>query len=276
AGKIGAASLADLRSIPADKLLDESFNNGMAGASATVDGYFLTELPVKTFADGKQAHVPLLAGWNSAEVSYPSLLKTAVPTPENYAKTIREIYGQKSETVLKLYPGTTTEEVISSATALASDRFIVYSTWKWIDLQSQTGGKPVYRYLFSKSKPPVTAEMKDATPGLAGGIIKGNGTAKKAVISAGAPHAFEIEYALGNLDYNKVYAWTADDHKVSATMEQYFANFIKTGDPNGTALPQWPAIEKNKVNYINIDVKTKAETEKNKARYLFLDKEYIQ
>ena len=48
----------------------------------------------------------------------------------------------------------------------------------------------------------------------------------------------EIEYALGNLDSNKVYAWTGDDRKVSATMQEYFANFIKTGDPNGPGLPR--------------------------------------
>jgi para-nitrobenzyl esterase len=43
----------------------------------------------------------------------------------------------------------------------------------------------------------------------------------------------EIEYAMGNLDSNNVYAWTADDHKVSKAMQEYFANFVKTGDPNG-------------------------------------------
>ena len=39
---------------------------------------------------------------------------------------------------------------------------------------------------------------------------------------------------MGNLATNKVYAWTPDDYKVSETMQEYFANFVKTGDPNGT------------------------------------------
>jgi para-nitrobenzyl esterase len=278
AAKIGAGSLSELRKIPAHKLLDEAYKNNMGGATTTVDGYFFPELPVKTFAKGNQAHVPLLAGWNSAEVSYQFILKDAAPSPENYSKAVQELYGDKSAEVLKLYPGSTTEEVISSATALSSDRFIAYSTWKWTDLHSKTGGKPVYRYLFSKSKPAMTESMKDAVPGLAGGITKVTGiAAKKTVAPSGAPHAFEIEYAMGNLRYNKVYAWTAEDHRVSDIMLSYFANFIKTGNPNGSDLPKWPEINANhQVNYINLDVITKAEVEKNRARYLFLDKEYAK
>ena len=276
AAKIGAASLTDLRKIPAAQLLDESYKNGMGSVPATVDGYFFTELPVKTFAEGNQAHVPLLAGWNSAEIPYQALLKAEAPTAENYAKAVKELYKDKSDAVLKLYPGNTNEQVIQSATALASDRFIVYSTWKWADLHSHTGRKPVYRYVFSKSKPPMTEEMKNAVPGLAGGITQStDGLAKKALTFSGAPHAFEIEYALGNLHYNKVYAWTKEDQQVSDTMLNYFANFIKTGNPNGKSLPEWPALKTSgALKYINIDVNTKAETESNRGRYLFLDQEY--
>src|SRR3546814_11657825 len=82
------------------------------------------------------------------------------PTPENYVKKIKQEYPDQADLVLELYPGNTQQEVVQSATDLASDRFIVYSTWKWIDLQAKTSGKPVYRYLFSKSKPPMTSEFR--------------------------------------------------------------------------------------------------------------------
>jgi para-nitrobenzyl esterase len=37
-----------------------------------------------------------------------------------------------------------------------------------------------------------------------------------------------------------VYSWTADDYALSTQMQSYFANFIKTGNPNGADLPEWP------------------------------------
>jgi carboxylesterase type B len=66
-----------------------------------------------------------------------------------------------------------------------------------------------------------------------------NQAAGNAPAARGAAHSAEIEYALGNSPTNKVYAWTPDDYKVSETMQSYFANFIKTGNPNGTDLPTW-------------------------------------
>jgi len=56
-------------------------------------------------------------------------------------------------------------------------------------------------------------------------------------------------------------------------MESYFANFIKTGNPNGKDLPEWPAnVSTGVLNYININVTTKAQAADDRPRYLFLQK----
>jgi para-nitrobenzyl esterase len=281
--KIGATTLAALRAIPADKLLDEASKPGNPSmSSATVDGYFLTKKPVESFAAGEQAKVPLLVGWNSAEIPYQAVMYGNAPTPENYAKQLKMLYAEKADEVAKLYPGNTQEEVIKSATELASDRFISYSTWKWANEHALTSGKPVYRYVFSKVRPPMTAKMGNATPGLAGGINKSDTpkpVSKLPEPYAGASHASEIEYAMGNLATNETYAWTPADYKVSETMETYFANFIKTGNPNGAGVPKWIANTKGSpVSFINIDVKTVLEKENAqlRGRYIFLDKEYMK
>ena len=151
--KIGAKSLADLRALTAGQLLDSAAKRGNYRLTETIDGYFLPKSPVAIFDAGEQAHVPLLVGWNSAEVPYMAFTGGDMPTPGNYARKIGQQFHADSATVLGLYPGATPEEVIRSATALASDRFIAYATWKWSDMQATTGGKPVYRYLFSTPRP---------------------------------------------------------------------------------------------------------------------------
>ncbi len=88
----------------------------------------------------------------------------------------------------------------------------------------------------------------------------------------GAVHSAEIQYAMGNLDLDKRYAWEPADYEVSKAMQAYFVNFIKTGNPNGPALPEWPAYRPD-TNYqrMRIDVKAQAEPEAHRDRYLALD-----
>ena len=93
--------------------------------------------------------------------------------------------------------------------------------------------------------------------------------------AAGAAHSAEIEYALGNLGTNDVYAWTPDDYKVSETFQSYVVNFVKTGNPNGPGLPEWPATNGGgEPQVLRIDVVTKAEPDRYRERYLFLDRFY--
>ena len=225
-------------------------------------------------AEGKQAHVPLLVGWNSQENPARRVLGDADPTPEDFASAVRKLYPNNAEEAVKVYGAKTAEQVEENATALASDRFIVYSTWIWSNLCEKTGGKPVFRYYYSRPRPAMRPEMGNAVAGPAGGVISGPGSGATAAPPArSAVHSAEIEYALGNLATNTVYAWTEDDFQVSRTMEGYFANFIKTGDPNGSMLPHWPAANSDKsVPVIHIDVVTRAEPEKYRERYEFLDR----
>ncbi|MBD2702716.1 carboxylesterase family protein [Spirosoma sp. BT702] len=270
---VGATSLATLRAMPPDQLLEATAKPETPRFRPIVDGYFLPKSPVEIFRAGEQAHVPLLAGWNSEEANAKAILGNDEPTPENYRKGVQKLFGEKAEGVLTLYPATNPEDVWPAATALAGDRMAGFSTWKWIDAHSKTGGKPVYRYYYTRPRPSMTPEMGNAVAGTAGGVIRGaEAAAVKAPPARGAVHSAEIEYAMGNLATNKVFAWSPDDYKVSQQMQEYFANFIKTANPNGGNLPKWPTVNGDKgVQVMHIDVTSGARPEQNRERYLLLD-----
>jgi para-nitrobenzyl esterase len=274
--KPGASpSLAELRATPAEQLLEATAKPGTPWFTPTIDGYFFPKSPFEIYAAGEQARVPLLAGVNSEEMGYFALLGRERPTVENYRKALERLYPGKADEVFKLYPAASETEVMDAARDLAGDRFISYSTWKWADLATKTGGKPTYYYLYARPRPPMRPEMGDAQPGLAGGVVRGQqAAANQRPQPRGAVHSAEIEYAMGNLDSNKVYAWTPDDYKVSKVMQEYFANFIKTGDPNGRGLPAWPKFGAGQ--RLVIDVNTRAEADKTRPRYQFLDQFYIK
>ena len=271
---VNARSLAALRALSATEVLEASGRPGAPRFGPNIDGWFFTESPAATFASGRQARVPLLAGWNSEESNARALVNET-PTPENAKAQLTKLFGDRATDAAKVFPTATAAEALQSLTDLASDRFIGYSTWKWLDVHAQTSGKPVYRYFYTRPRPPLVASMGDARPGLAGGIVRGGGGAAPPP-ATGAVHSAEIEYAMGNLSLNPVFAWTADDRKVSATMQSYFENFVKTGNPNGAGLPDWPSGgvgAGGAVQRMRIDVDSRAEPEP-RARYLFLDQVY--
>ncbi len=246
---LGSKSLEALRALPADKILQatkaESFRWG-----PNIDGYFLPESVASIYAAGRQSQIPLLAGWNLDEGSYQQILGKDPPTPENYAKNAHERFGGKADAILKLYPAETEDQVKRAAGDLASAQFIAYGTWKWLDEQLATGHSPVYRY-----------EFDDALPAPAG----------KPDEARGAYHSAEIEFVFGVLS-SKTLPWRPEDRKLSEQMSAYWANFAKTGDPNGPGLPKWPAYDKDSgYQVMHLSFSPHAEPDQHRARYVGLD-----
>ena len=273
AARVGATSLADLRALPARQLLDSAGKAGTPRFGFTLDGHFFRQLPAATYAAGEQARVPLLVGWNSEESGPDGLMGKEEITVASYTRKVRELYGARADEALRLYPAPTDAAARQAATDLASDRFMGYGTWKWAELHARTSGQPVYRYLFAKPRPPMVPALAGATPGRAGGIDKSTVGSKPQTPARGAVHSAEIEYALGNLATNKVYAWTPDDYQVSGQMLGYFANFVKTGDPSGSLKPKWPAFNgpAGGAPVLRLDVQSRVEPEPHRARYEWLD-----
>ena len=280
----GATTLAALRAMTAAQIQDAERVQADAAAARGVewsyyrffediDGYFLPKPPMAIYEAGEQAKIPLLAGSNTAEQPANAVLGDRDPTPDVLANAIRKFYGDRADPVLKAYAATTTDEVYEAAAHLASARFMSWSTWKWTELHMKTGGKPVYRYLYAHPRPLPLA--MPAQPG------SGTSTASKGSVTdgiqrpsapLGARHGVEIVYAMGNLDLDTRYPWEPADYEVSKVMQAYFVNFIKTGNPNGPGVPDWPAYRADTgYQRMRIDVKSQAEPEAHRDRYLALE-----
>ena len=105
---LGAHSLAELREMPTGKLLDAAKNKG-GGGSPVIDGRLLAEAVPETYAAGKQAHVPLLAGWNRDERT--NTLSKGM-TAEKWKAYAAEHYGNQAGEFLAAFPGKSDEEAV--------------------------------------------------------------------------------------------------------------------------------------------------------------------
>ena len=277
--RAGIASLADAIAIDADSLQKILPPRGMS--SVVLDGYFMTESADDVFERGEQAQVPMLAGWNSLEAHPMQALQGQAPTLKNYKNAMKAQFGDMTDEIFEAYGITADGDVMSQkGFDLVSDLFTGFPTWKACDYNAKTG-LPVYRYHYMHPRPQVSAKMGDKTGALAGGVREKTEEEKKAQqpsIAPGAVHSADIEYAMGTLDTNEYYDWQEEDYAISKLFLSYYANFCKTGNPNGEGLPQWTAITKDNLDaapVMKIDVESKevASPEREKA-YRTLEKFY--
>ncbi len=98
---LGAANLAQLRTVPTDTILAAADAKAAPHFPVLVDGRLLTEPIADTYAAGKQAHVPLLAGWNRDEFFFPALGMTT----EKWKAQAVNLFGDHSAEFLERYPG---------------------------------------------------------------------------------------------------------------------------------------------------------------------------
>ncbi|CAN5249429.1 carboxylesterase family protein [soil metagenome] len=67
----------------------------------------------------------------------------------------------------------------------------------------------------------------------------------------GAAHAQEVPYLFDRLQARYGSATTARDRAAATAFSSYVVNFVKTGDPNGTGLPQWPKFDPARFDLMN-------------------------
>jgi para-nitrobenzyl esterase len=240
--RMGKESLAALRTASAEELLDASTRNPQGLNGAIVDGWFLPQDLYTTYSQGKQNDISLITGATNDEGGNIGGIGAAAPgrggrgpTPDSlatYTAWAKTTFGDKADTLLRLYPARDDAQAKRAYHDVYRDiNFAGHRTWA--RLQSTTGKAPAWLYLFSHVPP----------------HPEGNGNNPAAPV--GAVHFSEVIYVFDNLRM-KDYPWTEVDRKVANTLAAYWTNFVKTGDPNGAGLANWPVYKPKDEFWLNV------------------------
>jgi para-nitrobenzyl esterase len=224
AASLGTASVKDLRRLPATQL------TGNAGGivHAVIEPYVLPLSPYEAFASGQQNDVPLLIGSN-ADVAR-AMVDVTHKTAATFDSDLEHSVGQLPPALVAAYPHATDEEARQAQLKLERDLRFGWDVWAWARLQAGTGKSPVFYYSFRQQPP-----FPNGSP----------------YAGWGASHFAELWYVFDHLGQS-LSNWTAADRKLAEEMSAFRVNFARSGDPNSTGLPSWPAFTsvESKVEYL--------------------------
>jgi para-nitrobenzyl esterase len=226
-----AATLADLRAVPADRLLAAQAEFQLGGTAGTVrfrpaiDGYFWPQSPREVFATGQQLDIPLVLGFTRDESS--NELRTAT-TIDAFRAAAGKYFGERSDQFLKLYTPTNDAQLRELGAQAARDGGMATSMRSWALAQRQRGKQPAYIYMYAHPHPyPTGVRLADLDPA-----------------TAGAYHTSEVPYFLLTQDvYNSIRetrAWTAADRLLAEQMSDLLIAFAGTGKPQTAAIKLEP------------------------------------
>ncbi|OJJ48965.1 hypothetical protein ASPZODRAFT_60694 [Penicilliopsis zonata CBS 506.65] len=234
--EMNVTTLEELRNVPFDTLLiydqedDTTYSDTRFENSSiffldppiwrpVLDGHFLPSTYGELLETGRHANVPILAGYNLDEAG--AKLSPGL-TLDTFRSNFTAIMGNLSSEFFSLYPAENDAQA-NNASNRFWQAFSRTSQWKWArDYALGGASADTFLYFWTHTPPDWTL---------------------------GASHGTEMYYVFNNIPYTQPSAaWTATDYAIEKRMVQYWLNFIKDSDPNGSNLPYWPATSEDPLN----------------------------
>lgn len=210
---LGAASIDELRRLPAARLLQ---GDAHRVTHPVIEPEVLPSTPYDAYVNGMQNDVPVLLGVNTSEAR--ALMNPETVKASTFATDLEKSFGPLPPPLIEGYPHATDQQAKQARLDLERDLRFGWDMWTWARLQAMKGRSAIYYYHFDQN-PPFPANSPYA--------------------GWGASHFAELWYAFDHLD-QAAWPWRDADRHLAHDMSSYWANFVKTGNPNHTGLPYWP------------------------------------
>jgi para-nitrobenzyl esterase len=219
----GAEALKALRALPVEKVNGDMSMEALLTKPPTYaggpifDGKTVTATPGEILRQGEAAKVPLIIGTTSQDL--PVIYPPSREDPLSF-------FGPEAAKASALYNPGGELPTPALAAAVAVD-LTMHEPARFAARQMAAAGNPVWLYRFSY----VAESLRPK--------------------ETGAAHSSELPYLFKTLDARYGKDATDKDRAMAQVVHTYFANFAKTGDPNGAGLPAWPKYDPAKSDLMN-------------------------
>ncbi len=216
----GTTDVNELRKLPAADILAKG---ALGSGNMTKDGYVFTDESVNRRRDGALDGIDIMIGGTSDEMT--SLMgnqngTTNVTTFQNSMKSKFAPYGYTED----IYDAQTEKDAYRMNLRASCDSSLAQYRLSAMYSNAHNQDHTAYAYYFEQKLPPHTPQYaRDRDEDF-----------------YGAFHSSELWYMFNSMrDVPQQRQWTEKDYQLGDTMTSYWANFVKTGNPNGEGLPVW-------------------------------------
>jgi DNA-binding winged helix-turn-helix (wHTH) protein len=213
------------------------------GFDAVVDGWVLPDQPLVMFAHHRQADVPVMVGSTAREFS--NLVGPDVITPEKFRDWVKDSFQPVADDVLRMYPGPTPADA-RDAFIRAGTELDMIAPARWTASAMQGMKSKPYLYHVTWIVP---------TPG-------GH--------ELGAFHGTDVAMLFDSPKLPQDEAGNA----LADAMRRYWVQFARTGSPNASGLPNWPAYDAATGQYLELGSQIRSAVGLHEDAFHLLDRLY--